>query len=60
MEEGDLVVENLAVGSDRFAYNSSIDPKVIVHDESSEATTIAFFKGLVPFGVESPRAATPS
>jgi hypothetical protein len=44
MEEGDLVVENLAVGSDRFAYNSSIDPKVIVHDESSEVTTIAFFK----------------
>ena len=44
MEEGDLVVENLAVGGDRFTYNSTIDPKVIVHDESREVTTAAFFK----------------
>ena len=44
MEECDLVVENLAVGGDSFAYNSTVDPKLIVHDESSEATTIAFFK----------------
>jgi hypothetical protein len=44
IEEADLAVENLAVGDDRFTYNSTIDPKLIVHDESNEATTIAFFK----------------
>lgn len=44
IEDGDLVVENLAVGRDQFTYNSTIDPKIIVHDESNEATTIAFFK----------------
>jgi hypothetical protein len=38
------MVENLAVGGDAFAYNSTIDPKIIVHDESNELTTIAFFK----------------
>jgi hypothetical protein len=44
IEDGDLVLENLAVGRGRFSYNSTIDPKIIVHDGSNEATTIAFFK----------------
>jgi hypothetical protein len=44
MEDEDFVVENLAVGENRFSYNSTIDPKIIVHDGSNEATTIASFK----------------
>lgn len=44
IEAGDLMVENLAVGEDRFTYNSTIDPKIIVHDGSNEVSTIAFFK----------------
>ena len=43
-EDGNLVVAKLAVGEDSFSYNSTIDPRIIVHDESREATTIAFFK----------------
>jgi len=40
----DLVANRLALGRDAFTYGSTISPKLIVHDESREVATIAFFK----------------
>lgn len=42
--DGDLVADHLVVGGDAFTYNSSVHPKLIVHDESRSPTTMASFK----------------
>jgi hypothetical protein len=40
----DLVAKRLALGRDAFTFGSTTAPKLIVHDESRELATIAFFK----------------
>ncbi len=43
-ETDDLVANRLALGRDQFSYGRGVTPKLIVHDESRELATIAFFK----------------
>jgi hypothetical protein len=43
-EADELVASRLALGRDAFTYGSNTAPKLIVHDESRELATIAFFK----------------
>lgn len=43
-EADNLFANRLALGRDAFTYGSTTSPKLIVHDESRELATIAFFK----------------